>query len=438
MKVNVEDIDSTRKKITVSVPAAAVAEKRDSVFRSVMGEVTVKGFRKGKVPRRVVESMYGREIDQDTISGLVSDTLTDALMNRSLSPVSRPDVTDVGELDAAGGFTYCAEFEVLPKFDLSDYVGVSLEKRTREVTEEDVDREIQELRARGGTSKLVEEDRSARKGDHVVVDYAGEFENGETSDDLNRKDVTLALGSDAGAPEFEENILGKKAGEEAEFSMTYPEDFIIPEAAGRTVRYSLKLKEIREVILPELDDEFAKDLGEEDVAGLRKSLKERISQHHDMMENSRMKDQAISKLLENNVFDIPPSLLEKQKEYLKARFVSDMRSRGVESPEVDETGDGKFSEKAAESLRTTVILDRIAKAENISAEETEVSSEIERIAASYGVEPDAVFKAYSEKGMMDNLRDGITSRKVLDFIVDKALVEEVSWSPHPIDKETAD
>lgn len=438
MKVEIEDIDGTRKKITVSVSAEAVAEKRDSVFRSVMEEVSIKGFRKGKVPRRIMESMYGKEIDQDTVSGLVSDTLEDALTQRSLFPVSLPDVTDVGEMDAEGGFTYSAEFEVLPEFELSDYLGMRLEKTVREVTEEDVDREILEIRTQSGTSKLIEEDRPVVTGDCVVVDYTGEFEDGETSDDLDRRDVAFVIGDDACAPEFEENMLGKKAGEEAEFSMTYPEDFVIPEAAGRTVRYCVRLKEIREVVLPELDDEFAKDLGAENIPDLRKKLKEQISRRHDMMEDGRMKDQAISHLLENNVFDVPPSLLEMQKKYLKARFDSDMRSRGVEPPEVGDRGDEKFSEKATESLRTTVIIDRIAEAENISAEKAEVVREIERIADSYKVEPEVVFKAYEGRGMIDRFRDSVIRRKVLDFIVAGAQVKEVPWSPDPIDKETAD
>ncbi|MXW44357.1 MAG: trigger factor, partial [Candidatus Dadabacteria bacterium] len=317
MKIDVEDIDSTRKKIRVSLSSDQVAEKRNSVFRDVMGGVSVKGFRKGKVPRHVVESMYGKEVDQETASNLVSETLSEALAQCSLLPVTRPDITEMGEVKTGEDFAYSAEFEVIPDFELSDYSSIPVKKTVRQVTEEDIDAEIQKLRERSAQSRLLEEDRPAKEGDYLFVDYSGKFEDGETIDDLNRQNVRFLLGEEQFAPEFEENLLGKKAGEEAQFSVSYPEDFLIPEAAGKTVSFTVKINEIHDRILPEADDDFAKDFDVEGISELQKAIKEQLEHLHEDEQLSSMREQIVDDLLSKNQFDGPPSLLEKEEESLK-------------------------------------------------------------------------------------------------------------------------
>lgn len=435
MNVDVEDLDSTRKKMSVRVPAERVSEKRASVFRAVAGEASVKGFRKGKVPRDLIESMYGKEIDQETASALVSETFREAVAERSLSPVTRPDVTDMDALEAGKEFGYSARFEVMPEFELSDYGSMSLTKNAYEATEEEIDGELESLRERAAQTSLLEDDRPARDGDYVVVDYAGALPDGGTIDDLNREGVALVLGKEQFLPEFEENILGKKAGEESRFSVSYPEDFPVSEAAGKEVGFTLVLKEIHERTLPALDDDFAGDFDLETLSELRERIRERLVSRHDAAELSRMKDQAVENLLEDNRFDVPPSMLEKQKEYLRAKFESDMAASGIEPPGTGEDADAKFAEKADESVRTAIILDRISREENLAATQNEIDREIGAVAAAYDVPPDSVRRVYRERGMMDDLRTNITHRKVLDFLVERASVEEVRGTAEPIDNE---
>lgn len=435
MKIDVEDIDSTRKKISVRVPPERVSEKRDSVFRAVTAETSVKGFRKGKVPRDVVESMYGKEIDQETASKLVSETFVEAVAERSLSPVARPDVTHVDDLEAGGEFGYSAEFEVVPDFELADYNSMSLTKNVCEATGEEIDLELERLREGAAQTRLLEEDRPARNGDLAVVDYSGTPPDGETIDDLDKEGVEIVLGEDRFLPEFEENILGKRAGEEARFSVSYPADFPISEAAGKTVGFVLGVREIHERTLPELDDDFARDFEAETLEELRERIRERLVSRREAAELSRMKDQAVEKLLESNRFDVPPSMLENQKKLLRARFESDVRRSGGEPPEIGEDAEAKFAEKAAESARTMIILGRIAREENLGATRGEVEREINAAAAMYNVPPDSVREAYGERGMMDELRVSVTNGKVLDLLVERARVEEVSGTEEPIDKE---
>ena len=435
MKINIEDIDSTRKKIRVSLSAEQVAEKRNSVFRDVMGGVSVKGFRKGKVPRHVVESMYGREVDQETASNLVSETLSEALAERSLLPVTRPDITEMGEVKAGEEFAYSAEFEVVPDFELSDYGSIPVKKTIRQVTEEDIDAEIRKLREKSAQSRLVEEDRPAGEGDYVFVDYSGVFEDGETIDDLNRQNVRFLLGEEQFASEFEENLLGKKAGEETEFSVSYPEDFVISEAAGKTVSFTVKVNEIHDRILPEADDDFAKDFDVESISELRKAIGEQLERLHEDEQLSSMREQIVDSLLSENRFDVPPSLLEKEEESLKARFVSDMQRGGVAEPEIGEDVVPKFTEKAAESVRTSIILGRIAQKENVRVSRKQLNEHIERLAASYNLPPDQVQKAYEQPGTMEHLESQIRTRGVLDLLLERAQVEEVEPESAQIDKE---
>ena len=435
MKIDIKDIDSTRKKIRVSLSSEQVTEKRNSVFRDVMGGVSVKGFRKGKVPRHVVESMYGKEVDQETASNLVSETLSEALAERSLLPVTRPDITEMDEVKIGEEFAYSAEFEVVPDFELSDYSSIPVKKTVRQTTEEDVDAEVDKLRERSAQSRLTEEDRPAKDGDYVFVDYSGTFEDGETIDDLNRQNVRFLLGEEQFAPEFEENLLGKKAGEEAEFSVPYPEDFLITEAAGKTVSFTVKVNEIHDRILPEADDDFAKDFDVESISELREAIKEQLERLHEDEQLSSMRDQIVDDLLSKNQFDVPPSLLEKEEESLRERFLSDMQRGGVSEPEIGEDVAPKFTEKASESVRTSIILGRIAQKENVRVTRKQLNEHIDRLAASYNLPPDQVHKAYEQPGTMEHLESQIRTRGVLDLLLERAQIEEVEPEPAQIDKE---
>lgn len=424
MKIDIEDIDSTRKKIRVSLSSDQVAERRNSVFRDVMGGVSVKGFRKGKVPRHVIESMYGKEVDQETASNIVSETLSEALAQRSLLPVTRPDITEMGEVRTGEEFAYSAEFEVVPDFELSDYGSIPVKKTVLRVTEEDIDAEVRKLREKSAQSRLIEQDRPAREGDYVFVDYGGTFEDGETIDDLNRENVRFLLGEQQAASEFEENLLGKKAGEETQFSVSYPEDFLIPEAAGKTVSFTVRVNEIHDRVLPEADDDFAKEFEVEGISELREAIKEQLERINEDRQLSSMRDQIVDDLLLKNQFDVPRSLLEEEEESLKARFLSDMKRGGIAEPEIGEDVAPKFTEKAAESVRTSIILGRIAQEENVKVTRKQLNEHIDRLAASY-ISPEQVREAYEQPGNREHLESQIRTREVLDLLLERARIEEV-------------
>ena len=251
MKVNVEDISSTEKKLEVIIPVEDVRERRAMMFEQVKGTANIRGFRPGKAPKHLIESMYGESINEEIVSKIVSETFEDAVEQASVSPISRPDINP-GTVSTKEDFKYEATFEVIPEFELSNYEGLELEKVVYTIEQSQIDETLDRLRENHAKSEPIKRKRQAKKGDYVFVDYKGTLDNGETIDDLNRENVRFLVGEDQLIPEFEENIIGKKPDEESSFQVSYPEDFTIKEAAGKTVDFVLKVNEIHQKILPDM------------------------------------------------------------------------------------------------------------------------------------------------------------------------------------------
>lgn len=434
MKVSIDDISSTEKKIEVVIPKEKVKEKRNFIFNQFKQGASIKGFRPGKAPNHLIESMYGNNIKEEVISKLVSESFEDAINETSLTPINRPDITP-GEINTEDDFKYSAVFEILPEFELSDYTGLNLKKDKNEVEQKDVDEALKRISENQAQSKLIEEDRPAKDGDYVFIDYEGILEDGTTIDDLKKENVRFLLGKKQLIPEFEENILGKKAGEESNFPVSYPEEFAIKEAAGKTVKFNLKVKEIHERILPDLDDDFAKDLGFEDLNDLKKKIEEDISAQYEQSANAKLKQDIIEILEKDNIIDLPESLVKNEEHRLKHQFANDMQSQGMQMPEINEEVSTKFNEKAISSVKSSIILNRIAQKENIEATTKEVNDRVKQIADSYQVPFETVREAYEKNNMLENFESAIIEQKVIDLIIEKANIEEVLVQKDKIDNE---
>lgn len=435
MKVSINDISSTEKKIEVVIPKEKVKEKRNSIFSQFKQGASIKGFRPGKAPNHVIESMYGANIKEEVISKLVSESFEEAINETSFTPINRPDITP-GEVNIEDDFTYSAVFEILPEFELSDYTGLKLKKDKYEVEQKDVDEALHRIRENQAQSKLIDEDRPAKEGDYVFIDYEGVLEDGSTIPDLKKDNVRFLLGENQLIPEFEENILGKKAGNESSFPVSYPEDFAIKEAAGKTVNFKLNVREIHERIMPELDDDFAKDIGFDNLEDLKKKIEEDILARYEQGANAKLKQDIIEILEKENSIDLPESLVKSEEHRLKHQFANDMQSQGMQMPDITEDVDSKFNEKATSSVKSSIILNKIAQKENIEATKKEVSDRVKEIADSYQVPYETVREAYEKNNMLENFESAIVEQKVIDFIIEKANIEEVLVEKDKIDNES--
>jgi trigger factor len=434
MKVNVEALSSTEKKVEVFIPVEEVKEEMEKVFREFQKKAKIRGFRPGKIPRNLIETVYRDDVLNEVSSRLISESFENALKELSVTPVSRPRIT-ADKVERDNDFHYTAVFEVIPEFELKYYIGIELKKEKYEVKDEDVERALNQLRERGAEAKPLETEREVRKGDYVIVDYEGRLD-GKTIKDLKRTDTQFLVGEGNLIAEFEDNLAGMREGEEKEFEVTYPEDFQMKEVAGKTVKFDLKVKKILGRVLPELDDDFAKDLGQENLEGLKKKIREDLEKKLYEDSQNKLRGELMKILREKNPVDVPASLVESEAIRLKREFVNNFQRHGVEAPPLTEEAEEKFRERATRSLKTSIIVGEIAKKEGIKVEDREVDDKLAEIAKSFEVPFEKVREVYESNNMIGSLEAGLIEDKVFNFLLEKSNIEEGSGERNQIDKES--
>ena len=434
MKVSLEDLKETQKKIDVYRPADVVESKMAEIFNEFKRSANIKGFRQGKAPDRVIESVYGKSIKKEVSSQLVSDTFEDALKEVDLSPINRPDVTP-GELVKDNEFHYSAVFEIIPRFSIASYEGLELKRAKIDVKKVDIDKTLKELTERSAEQKLVEENRKAKKGDIVIVDFEGKID-GKPLKDLKQENARFILGEGQLIKEFEDNISGLKKGDDTKFNVGYGDDFQIKEAAGKKVNFSLKLKEIYERVIPKANKAFANQVGFDTLKELKDKIKEDLTAQLERVEHNKLKEQIIDIVNSENSFDVPQSLVNDEEIRLKRDFAGSYQRQGMPIPQLDESGDEKFNELATRNVKSSIVFGEIAKKENISVTSKEIQNKLQELSASIGVPMDNMMQLYQDKNMMANIEATITEEKVVEFLKEKANIVEELDKKSKIDNES--
>ncbi|KRT66796.1 MAG: trigger factor, trigger factor [Candidatus Dadabacteria bacterium CSP1-2] len=418
MKVNVESLSNTEMKVEVFIPKEEVTGKIEEVFKELERDAKIKGFRPGKAPRRVIEAAYGSYIFEEVSSRLVSQSFEKALEEVSIIPISRPRITK-DKIERDKEFHYTAVFEVIPEFEVKDYTGIELKKEKREVKEEDLALVLNQLRERGAQAKPIGEDREVRTGDYLIIDYVGVVD-GKPIKDLKAKDAQVIVGDKRLMAEFEDNLIGIKKGEEKEFEITYPEDFQMKDVAGKAVNFTVTVKEILERILPELDDEFSKDLGEENLEGLRKRIRGDLEKRFNKESDDMLKGGLIKVLLERNPLDVPPILIENETLRLKREFAINLERHGLKPPVLNDEAEGNFRNRAEQNVKASIILGAIARKEGVQVDEDEVDNKLIEISKSAAVSFQKVREIYEKNNMVDSLKASLVEDKVLNFLIEKS------------------
>ncbi|MER3445795.1 MAG: trigger factor [Candidatus Dadabacteria bacterium] len=424
MRVNVESLSNTEKKVEVFIPPEDVAAKIEEVFNEIKKSAKIKGFRPGKAPRKIIEAEYGSYIFEEVSSKLISESFKKALEEISVIPISRPRIT-TDKIEQDKEFHYTVTFEVIPEFEVRDYIGIELKKEKRYIKDEDVERAINQIREQSVQANPIEEDRGVRLGDYLIIDYTG-FLEGRPVKDLQAKDVHVVVGEKKLIAGFEDNLIGMKKGEEKEFELTYPGDFQIRDIAGKAVRFRVNVKEILERILPEIDDEFARDLGEESLEGLKKRIKEDLEKRLERESEDRLKGDIIKSLLEKNSFDVPPSLIENEVARMRREFEYNLQRHGIEVPQLSHEAEEKLGQRAVDNVRASIILGAIARKEGIKAEDEEIEDKLTEISRAVRIPFEKVREIYEKNNMIEELEARLIEDKVLRFLIEKSNVEEVS------------
>ena len=422
MKVNIEEISGVKKKVHIEISEDQVTQEINAIFEDLKKKAKIKGFRPGKVPRQILERYFKDYVKGEALQKLIQDTYPKAFEDSNLHPVSAP-VIDPQELEIGKPFQYSAIIEIKPDFKLEGYFDLNIEGKKEEVKDEEVEERIKGLQSLYANLKAVSEPRPIQNGDFVILDYEAIME-GKPLEEGKAVDYTIEVGSGRFIPAFEEKLIGGRPEEGKEIEVSFPEDYGYKKWAGKTVTFHVKIKEIKEKILPVLDDEFAKDLGSySSLEELKAQLRLDLEKEKKLALERHMKDQLVDQLLRANPFELPGSLVEKQAKSLVSDTKMRLSSQGmaVESLGVSEEKlQEEYRETAEKQVRTFLILDKISEQEGVTVTDEEVEERLKEISEKTHQKLDVVKRHYEKQGLIPEVKAGILSNKTLNLLLEKA------------------
>ncbi len=435
MKTEVLDVSPTRKEIKIEIEPALIREAFDRISDRYAKQARVPGFRPGHAPRSVVRTRFKSEIRADALQELVPDAVNAAISEHAPSAIGQPDV----EMDSSEALEKFGEqpisvrvmVEVLPHVELKNYRGIEVGRQTRPVTDVDVDEMIEALRESSASMQPVE-DRAAAIGDTVTINVQGKFVDQPEEEEIKADDVEVTLGAKGVQPEFTDSLSGVKADDERTFTVNYPEDFSSKGLAGKKVEYAAKVTAVRVKELPEVDDEWARSLGEEfdSTATLRAKVREDLEKRAGFEADHRLRSEVLRKLLDDHQFEAPQSLIDQQTSFRLEGVMRDMISRGVDPRQQEINWEGAREEmksQAEEDVRGSLLLERIAEQEKIDVSHDEIEAEIEAISRSSRQPVAQVRSVLTKEGGERSIANRLRNRKALDLLVENARITDEEW-----------
>lgn len=423
MLLNYTDLSPVKKAVEVEIPADLIARESDRVTSEFGRQAKIPGFRPGKVPASVVRNRFAKEIQEEVMSRLLPATFRDAIAERGVEAVGDPQLEHVDAFIEGAPIKYKAEFEIKPQIELREYRGLEVDDPKIEVTETDVDAMIERLREQASAYRPVE-DRALDTDDFAVIEIASTPEGGETKTDSGH----FKLGEDSPLPELHDALRGKKAGETASFDKSYGEDAQQEAWRGKNVHHDVTLKEIRVQEKPDVNDEFAKAVGEwESVDGMREAIRADIRRHRDMEAMRLRRSQIGDALLATHDFDVPETLVEEELGRSLNNYARFLASQGVDlqKAELDWRKVGEeFRPDAVKRVKRSLILETIAKKENLVVSDVEVDAEIRRAANEAERDVAEVKHRMKHDGGYESLRASLAQEKALDLVLREARPRE--------------
>lgn len=423
MSVQVEMLEKNMARMTIEVAEDKLEEAIQAAYMKQRNQISLPGFRKGKVPRKMIEKMYGPEIFfEEAANKLIQDNYGSAIDESGLDVVSRPEI-DVTTIESGKPFVFTAEVAVKPEVKLGKYKGVTVTKIPVEVTEEEIAEALEKERTNNSRTITVE-DRAVAEGDTAVIDFEG-FVDGIAFEGGKGENHSLEIGSHSFIDTFEDQLVGKNAGDELDVNVTFPENYQSEDLAGKPAVFKVKINEIKAKELPELDDEFAQDISEFDTleeykADLQKNIEERKE-----AEAKRTKeDEAIEKIVETSEMEIPEPMVEMQCDNMVQEFAQRISQQGLTMEQYFQfTGMSveKMNEQvrpdALKRIQTSLVLEQIAKEEAIEVSDEDIDAEIEKMAAQYGMEVDKI-KGFMGDAEKESMKKDLAVQKAVELVME--------------------
>ena len=425
MSVQVENLEKNTAKLTIEVPAEKFEEAVQHSYNKNKGKFNIPGFRKGKAPFNMIKKMYGVGVFyEDAVDEVIDASYPDAAKESGLEIVSRPAVS-IEQIEEGKSFIYTAKVAVKPEVTLGQYKGVEVQKTKSDVTEEDIETEIK--RAREKNSRLITvEDRGVEDGDQVTIDFDGSVD-GKRFEGGKAEDYPLTIGSHTFIDNFEEQLIGKKTGEECEVNVTFPAEYHVEELKNKPAVFKVKVKEIQRKELPEANDEFASEVSDFDtMEEYKKDLSEKL--HAEKIEAAKTadEDKVVAKVIENATMEIPDQMVEEQVNGMVNDYARRLESQGISFKQYVEIT-GMTAEKIGEQMKpqaikriqTRLVLEAVVKAENIQADDAAVEEQFDKMAADFKMDKEQIKGLFGEE-QMAQLKEDLAVQKAIDFLVAEA------------------
>ena len=429
MSLQVEKLEKNMAKLTIEVSAEELDKAMEKAYQKQKSRISLPGFRKGKAPRKMIESMYGKGVFmEDAVNSLVPQEYSKAIADCDLEIVSQPEI-NVTQMEPGKALIFTADVATKPEVTLGDYKGVEVPKTEIAVTDEEVDAEVKKEQDKNSRTVVVE-DRAAANGDITTIDFEG-FVDGVAFDGGKGSDYALTLGSGTFIPGFEDQLVGANTGDHVEVKVTFPEEYQAKELAGKEAVFQCDVKKIETKEVPELDDEFAKDVSEFDtLAEYKEDVKKNLTEKKEKEARTAKENAAVDKAIENAQMDIPDLMIQTQCRQMMDDFARRMQQQGLSMDQYFQfTGQSmdKMMEdmkpQALKRIQTRLVLEKIAETENTQPSEEEITEEIQKMADAYKMEAYKIREAIGEDGI-EQLKKDLSVQKAVTLIADAAVEAE--------------
>lgn len=437
MTANVTKLEDNKVQLDVEVSAEAVQRGVEAKVRELKKQLRIPGFRPGKAPRRMVENHVGRDyIYMETLQEQLPTWYSEAVVETDVRPIDRPEIDFEDALDEKEGFKFTATVPVRPEASLGEYKGLEVPKREVEVEEEQVEAQVEELRGQFATLAAVE-DRPVQQGDFAIIDFKGELMTGGPLEGGDAEDYMLEVGGGELLPDFEENLVGMNAGERKQFGVTFPMDYGEEALRGQSVLFNVHVKEIKERDLPDLDDEFAMEASEFDtLEELRGAVREQIEAGLQQQVEGEFRGRVLDAASANAEVEVPDVMAEEKAEEMVGSFERSIRQQGIEPEQYYQIAGVNPQEMkdrvmpdAADTVKKELVLDAIAVAEDLEADEHAVMHEVEHLAEESGREPQEIVETMKTNGTYALLQEEMARQRALEFIAENAVAIPMPEEP---------
>ncbi len=426
MSVQVETLEKSMAKLTIEVSAEEFETALDKAYKKNKNKISLPGFRKGKAPRAMIEKMYGTGVFyEDAANDLIPDAYESAAKESELEIVAQPSI-DVTQIEKGKPFIFTATVAVKPEVTLGEYKGIEVEKKTAEVTDEELQAEIDKVRE-SNSRMITVDDRAVQDGDIATIDFEG-FVDGEPFEGGKGEDYPLTIGSHSFIDNFEEQLIGKNIGEETEVNVTFPEQYQAEELQGKPAVFKVTIKEIKVKELPELDDDFAQDVSEFDtVDEYKEDLKKKLLENKEAALKREKEEDVVGKIIENATMEIPDPMVDTQVRQMVQEFSQRIQSQGLSLQQymqftgmTPESLTNELQPQALKRIQSRLVLEAVAAAENIETSDEDLEKELEKMAEMYQMEADKLKELVGEEEKKQIALD-LAVQKAVELVVDAAV-----------------